>query len=141
MRIPDVNVLLGAVDESSRHHEVARGWLEEALSSDEPTGFAWLVVIGFLRISTRAPAFEQPLEAGEALDLVDGWLAQPFAAAVEPRPTHASTLRSLLVAAGVAGNLTNDAHLAAIAIDHGATLASFDADFHRFEGLSFDYLG
>ncbi len=141
MRVPDLNVLLGSIDERSRNHRAAREWLEDALSGEEPTGFAWLVVVGFIRISTRAPVFEDPLDASEALAIVDGWLAQPYAVAIEPRSTHVSTLRSLLLAAGTAGNLTNDAHLAAIAIDHGATLVSFDADFHRFDGLSFHYLG
>lgn len=135
MKLPDVNLLLYAVDEASPRHERARAWLEEALSGTEAVAFAWAVLLGFVRISTNPAAFERPLEADEALDYVDGWLAQPVATAVHPTNRHAAALRHLLLPLGTAGNLTSDAHLAALAMEHGAELQSSDADFSRFDGL------
>lgn len=135
MKLPDVNVLLYAVDEGSRHHEGARAWVEDALSGTETVAFCWSVLLAFVRLSTRPVVFERPLKAEEALDLVQGWLAQPNATVVEPTPRHVAVLRDLLAAFGTAGNLTTDAHLAALAIEHGAELCSYDADFGRFPGL------
>ncbi|HKG03223.1 MAG TPA: type II toxin-antitoxin system VapC family toxin [Conexibacter sp.] len=135
MKLPDVNVLLYAVDESCRHHDGARAWLEGALSGTETVAFCWSVLLAFVRLSTRPVVFEQPLTADEALDLVEGWLEQPNATVVDPTPRHVATLRDLLRPLGTAGNLTNDAHLAALAIEHGAELCSYDGDFARFAGL------
>lgn len=141
MRIADVNVLLYAHDTAAVHHERARGWLERALSDAEPVGFAWATLIGFLRIATKREIYPQPLAPAEALDLVDAWLDHPGSGIAEPGRGHRRLLRELLGASGTAGNLTADAHLAAIAIESGATLASFDADFHRFGALRFEFLG
>ncbi|MGN6187757.1 MAG: type II toxin-antitoxin system VapC family toxin [Conexibacter sp.] len=135
MKLPDVNVLLYAVDESSRHHADARAWLEEALSGTETVAFCWSVLLAFVRLSTRAVVFEQPLSADEALDLVEGWLDQPNVTVVDPTIRHVATLRDLLQPLGTAGNLTSDAHLAALAIEHGAELCSYDGDFARFPGV------
>ncbi len=135
MKLPDVNVLLYAVDETSRHHDGARAWLEEALSGSETVAFCWSVLLAFVRLSTRPVVFEQPLSPDEALDLVEEWLEQPCATVVEPTPRHLAVLRDLLGSVGTAGNLTTDAHLAALAIEHGAELCSYDADFSRFAGL------
>lgn len=140
MNVPDVNVLLYAYDESSAHHDVAKEWLEESLSSTEPTGLPWAILIAFLRLSTHAAVFTRPMSPAEALDVLDGWLAQPYAAVIGPGSGHAAILRELIEAAGVAGDLTSDAHLAALAIEHEAALASFDGDFHRFRGLRFEHL-
>jgi toxin-antitoxin system PIN domain toxin len=135
VKLPDVNLLLYAIDEEAPRHRPAREWLEDVLSGTEAVAFAWAVLLGFVRISTNPAAFEQPLGAEEALDFVDGWLAQPVATVVHPTDRHASALRSLLAPLGTAGNLTSDAHLAALAIEHGAELCSSDADFSRFDGL------
>jgi uncharacterized protein len=135
VKLPDVNVLLYAVDEESRHHAGARVWLEEALSGTETIAFCWSVLLAFVRLSTRPVVFEQPLSADEALDLVEGWLGQPNATVVDPTMRHVATLRDLLSPLGTAGNLTSDAHLAALAIEHGAELCSYDGDFARFPGL------
>lgn len=141
MRTPDVNVLLSARDSLSVHHEAARAWVEEHLSGRERVGFATIAILGFIRIATNARAVATPLSAAQALDQVDAWLAAPAATLIHPTGTHPQTLRRLLEKSGTAGNLTSDAHLAALAIEHNATLASFDGDFHRFESLSFEYLG
>ena len=134
MKLPDVNLLLYAIDESSPAHEKARAWLETVLSGTEAVAFSWSVLLGFLRISTNPAAFEHPLGADEALDYIGGWLAQPVAAVIDPTERHAETLRGLLAPLGTAGNLTSDAHLASLAIEHGAELCSSDNDFSRFEG-------
>ena len=135
MKLPDANVLLYAIDERSPRHAAARDWLNDALSGTETVGFAWIVLLAVVRLATRAVVFENPLEVGQALDLVDGWLAQPPATVVHPTDRHASVLRELLVPLGSAGNLTTDAHLAALAVEHGADLCSSDADFSRFSGV------
>jgi toxin-antitoxin system PIN domain toxin len=140
LRVPDLNVLLNSKNVESPHHEAARTWLERALAASETVGFATLVVVGFIRISTRAPVFPQPLSVAEALDQVDNWFSSSSATTVNPGARHLPLLRSLLEHTGTAGNLTNDAHLAAMAIDHRATLATFDGDFHRFPGLKLEYL-
>lgn len=135
MKLPDVNVLVYAINEEAHHHDSARVWLEAALSGTETIAFSWTVILAFVRLTTRPAVFVTPLSATRALDLVDGWLAQPCATVVEPTPRHAGILRSLLDEVGTAGNLTTDAHLAALAIEHGAELCSYDADFGRFAGL------
>lgn len=135
MKLPDVNLLLYALDETSPHYGRARPWLEGSLSGTEPVGFAWTVLLAFLRLSTRALVFAAPLGADEAFDVVEGWLAQPNAIVVEPTERHLAVLRGLVEPLGTAGNITTDAHLAALAIEHGAELCSADADFQRFSGL------
>lgn len=135
MKLLDLNLLLYALDESAPMHGRARAWVEDTLSGSETVAFAWHVLIGFVRLSTRASVFDHPLSVSEALDAVDGWLQQPVVTVVHPGDRHASLLRELLTSVGTAGNLTSDAHLAALAIEHGAELCSTDADFSRFPGL------
>ncbi len=135
MKLPDVNLLLYATDETSARHEPARTWVEATLSGSETVAFAWAVLLAFVRLSTRPAVFERPLQAHEALDILDGWLEQPCVTVVHPTDRHSAVLRELLTPLGTAGNLTTDAHLAALAIEHGALLCSCDADFSRFSGL------
>lgn len=135
MRILDVNLLLYAIDTSSPRHELARTWLERTLSGRETVGLSWTVLLAFVRLSTRSAVFFSPLTAEEALDVVDEWLALPSVVVVQPGRRHAAVLRELLTGAGTAGNLVPDAHLAALAIEHGAELCSSDADFSRFSGV------
>ncbi len=136
MKLPDANLLLYAVDETSARHGSARAWVEATLSGAETVALAWSVLLAFVRVSTRSAVFEVPLEADEALDYVDGWLAQPCVTVVHPTDRHSAVLRELLRPLGIAGNLMSDAHLAALAIEHGALLCSFDADFSRFRGCA-----
>lgn len=135
MKLPDVNLLLYAIDEESPSHDRAREWLEAALSGTEEIAFAWVVLLGFLRISTKPTAIERPLQPDDAMEHIDEWLTQPVATIVHPTSAHATTLRRLLQPLGMAGNLTTDAHLAALAIEHGAELCSSDNDFSRFDGV------
>jgi uncharacterized protein len=136
VKLPDVNLLIYAIDEHSPKHRPARLWLEQALSGTEKVGFAWLTLIGFVRISTNQAALEHPFSVAEAFEYVDEWLDQPVATVLHPSERHAGHLRRLLESVGsAAGNLTSDAHLAALAIEHGAELCSHDTDFARFPGL------
>ena len=135
MKILDVNLLLYALDETSAHHQGARAWVEETLSGSETVGLSWQVLLAFVRLSTRGSVFTSPLTAEEALDVVDGWLAQPNVTVVHPGGRHAPILRGLLGSVGTAGNLVSDAHLAALAIEYGAELCSRDRDFGRFPGI------
>jgi uncharacterized protein len=140
LRIPDANILLYASDSSSTSHAAAREWVERALSATETVGFAMIVLLAFVRISTSPRIMAAPLSPTTALNQVEEWLAQPPAVLLHPGRRHLGVWRELIEASGTAGNLTTDAHLAALAIEHGATLASFDGDFHRFAGLELEYL-
>lgn len=136
MQIVDANVLLHAVNERAREHVAARDWLQAALDGGEPVAFAWSVTLAFLRLSTHPAVFPRPLPPSLAADVVEGWLAAPAALTLEPTRRHLPLLRGLLQRAGTAGNLVGDAHLAALALEHGATVVSFDRDFARFEGVA-----
>jgi len=135
VRIIDANVLLYAVNTAAPRHAQARSWLDGALTGREPVGFAWTVLLAFLRLTTHPAVFPRPLAVGEATEVVRAWLAQPAAIVVDPTPRHADLLAGLLAEAGTAANLVGDAHLAALALEHDAVLVSFDADFGRFAGL------
>jgi hypothetical protein len=137
MIVPDTNLLLYAVDASSPHHRIAHAWLDRVMNGAEPVGFAWTAVIGFVRITTNPRILEQPIPLETALQLMRRWLAQPVSTVVEPGARHWAILQQLLQEAGRGGNLVTDAHLAALCIERGATLASADADFSRFRGLRY----
>ena len=135
MKLVDVNLTLYAVNRDASWHEPAREWLETTLCSEEPVALPWVVLLGFVRISTNPRIFPSPLPPNHAIAIVDGWLAQPAVTVVHPGPDHWRLLKSLVAESGTAGNLTTDAHLAALAIEHGAELCSTDQDFGRFAKL------
>lgn len=135
MKVPDANVLLYALDETSARHAGARAWLDETLSGSEEVGFAWVVLLAVLRLTTKSSVFARPLRTAEAFDIIDDWLAQPCALVLHPTHRHAALMRGLLTEAGTAGNLTTDAHLAALSVEYGAAICSYDADFSRFPGI------
>jgi toxin-antitoxin system PIN domain toxin len=136
VKLVDANVLLYALDDTSVRHAGAKAWLDAALSGSEEVGFAWVVLLAVLRLTTKAAVFARPLRAAEAFDVIDGWLAQPCAVIVHPTTRHAALMRGFLQAAGTAGNLTTDAHIAALSVEYGAIIATYDADFSRFPGVS-----
>ncbi len=138
MKLLDVNLLIYSVDEEASHHERALRWFEQTLSGSETVAFAWHALVGFLRITTRPRGARDPWPIDSALDEIQRWLAQPIATVVHPTHRHAAVLRDLLAPLGAGGNLTSDAHLAALAIEHGATLCSHDNDFSRFAGLRWE---
>lgn len=135
MKIIDLNLFLYAVNRSGPRHAAARAWLEETLSGSEPVGIPWAVALGFLRVSTSRRVMPRPLSIEQACAVVDSWFAQPAVFAALPGEEHWSMLRALLAETGAEGNLTTDAHLAALAIERGAELCSTDADFGRFRRL------
>ena len=136
MKIPDLNVLIYAVDRQAPDHDRAVQWWNATLSGTETVGLAWSVLLGFVRLTTHPGVVRAPLSAAAALDYLDRWIAVNVATVVEPTPRHTAVLRDLLGGTGTAGNLVADAHLAALAIEHGAELCSADRDFGRFPGLS-----
>jgi len=138
VRIVDANVLIHAVNRAAIQHARARSWLDRALSGPETIGFSWSVVLAFVRLATHPAVFARPLASDEALATVRAWLAQPAAVIVDPSPRHIDLVAGFLAEAGTAGNLVNDAHLAALAVEHDATLVSFDTDFARFAGLDWE---
>jgi toxin-antitoxin system PIN domain toxin len=140
MNIPDVNVLIYAVNADAPQHTVARNWIEQAYAASDGIGLPWEVLLGFLRISTRRGILRSPLPIDAALGLVDDWLSHPAARIIAPTQRHAVVLGRLLLGSGERGPLVTDAHLAALAMEHGATLSSFDQDFDRFAGLRFEHL-
>ncbi len=135
MNLVDANILIYAVNSNSAHHDRVRKWFESALSGPDPLGLTWSVLIAFLRITTRRGILERPLSVNDALAHVDTWLGQPCVELVVPGPHHWTVLRTLVAASGTGGNLTSDAHLAALALEGGWTMVSTDRDFRRFAGI------
>ena len=120
MRIVDLNVLLYVVNENAPNHRLLLNWWETAVNGDESVGLQWVVLLGFLRIATSPKIFPHPLETSAAIGKVDTWLSLANVSMVSDKDGHWSILRSLLDETGAAGNLTTDAHLATLAISHGA---------------------
>jgi toxin-antitoxin system PIN domain toxin len=135
MKLLDANILIYAVNVDAPLHGAAKSWIEEVLSEGETVAFSWIVILAFLRLSTRPGLFRNPLAPHEAFDVIHSWLDHPEVTIVNPGPDHFGVLERILGPLGTAGNLTSDAHLAAIAIENGAELCSCDADFARFAGL------
>lgn len=135
MKVVDLNLLLYAVNEDAPEHAAARRWWESALNADEQVGLAWTVVLGFLRLTTRRGVLPSPMTPAQAFDVVEEWVAHPLVTLLHPGDAHWGVLRRLLDASGTGGNLTTDAHLAALAIEYDATLFSTDRDFARFRSL------
>jgi uncharacterized protein len=135
MVIVDANVLLYAVDQASAQHDQSRSWLDAALAGTEAVGLAWIVLLAFIRLGTNPTVFANPMTPDDALKQVEAWLGAPAAVAVNPTPRHATLLRGLLHTSGTGGNLVTDAHLAALAVEHGADIVSYDRDFGRFAGV------
>lgn len=141
MKTPDVNVLVYAVNRDAREHETAVAWLEDAVSGPEICGMTWFALTGFMCITTNRSILPRPLESSRALDLVDLWLSNSGVSVIGPGSQHLTILRQLTSTHEPIGPEISDLHLAAIAIEHKATLGTFNSDFHRFGSLQLDYLG
>jgi len=134
--LPDLNILLYAVDEDSVRHHEARSWLEETVNDgQEPIGLPLVVVLGFIRLSTNAKVFRSPLGIQEALDWISDFRKARNVHDIHPGNAHFGIMGHLLLISGTGGNLTTDAHLAALALEHDATIATGDRDFLRFPGV------
>lgn len=135
MVVVDANVLIYAVDSTAAQHEHARAWLDASLAGAEAVGLAWVALLAFVRISTNRSILPSPMTATDALAQVETWLGAPAAVVAQPTARHAGVLKGLLRETGTAGNLTTDAHLAALAVEHSADIVSYDRDFARFRGI------
>ncbi len=136
MIIPDLNVLLYAMDADSPRHRQAKAWLEETVNAKrEELGLPLVVSLGFLRLSTNPRVFTRPLSVQEALDWLANLRSAPGVCELMPKRSHIGILGHLLLVAGTGGNLTTDAHLAALALEYDATIATGDRDFQRFPGV------
>lgn len=132
---PDFNLLVHAYNSDSSRHAAARSWWEALLNGTRPLGLAWVAVLGFIRICTHRQILARPLPVGVACENAAAWLERPYVSILHPGERHSEVLFDMLRGLGTAGNLTTDAHLAALALEHQAELHSTDADFARFSGL------
>ncbi len=135
MVLPDVNLLLYAHNTLDPKHEAARCWWDSCLAGSDGVGLAWIVILGFIRLSTHPRVFTTPFRPGQATERVAEWLSLPHIKIIHPSDRHFALLADLIKKAGTAGNLTTAAHLVALAIERGLILQTTDADFARFPGL------
>ncbi len=141
MVIPDLNILLYAVNEASPRNAVAREWLEDMLNGgQDDVGIPWAVHLGFLRLATSARVFSSPLSVKNACEWLDNLENHPSVQFVNPGKAHCGILRHLLLTVGTGGNLTTDAHLAALALEQDALFVTGDRDFLRFPGMKLKFL-
>lgn len=135
MILVDANLLIYAKGADLPPHRRAIAWLEATLRDGARVGLPWASLLAFLRISTNPRLLNQPLPMAEAWAQVEEWLALPGVWIPQPTEQHAQVLGELLVASNGAGNLVPDAHVAALAIEHGLEVCTTDADFARFPGV------
>ena len=135
MILVDANLLIYAHVSSFAEHQVARDWLDRQLNGSAPVGLPWTSLIGFLRIATNPRVFDRPLPTADGWRQIRAWLACEPVWTPAPTDRHPELLGGFLTLPGVHSNLVPDAHLAALAIEHGLTLCSSDGDFARFPGL------
>ncbi len=135
MILPDLSILIHAHNSDSSVHSVARGWWDGCLAGSEGVGLAWVVILGFIRITTHPKILSRPLPVHDVLDRIEGWLMLSHIHIPHPSDRHFSRLRSNFESVGTGGNLTTDAHLATLAVERGYILYSTDTDFARFPGL------
>ena len=135
MILVDANILLYAEDQLSPRHAAARSWWDAQLSGASPVCLCWTVLAAFVRIGTNPRVFEHPLSLDQAASRVQSWLDQPCMRIVRPTERHWTVFRNMLLEGQASGNFVTDAHLAALAVEHGCELISTDADFSRFPGL------
>jgi uncharacterized protein len=131
----DANILIYAHVSSFAQHRVAREWLDRQLNGSAPVGLPWASLLAFLRLVTNSRVFEHPESTVDAWSQVRAWLACESVWTPEPTERHAELLGEILKLPGMHGNLVPDAHLAALAMEHGLTLCSTDGDFARFRAL------
>lgn len=132
----DANILIYALDETSRFHVAARRWLESALNGTRRVGLPWVSLVAFARIATNPRAVREPLTASEAWSRINAWLDAPTAWIPAPGPGHREILGRLIRDLDLRANLVSDAVLAALCIEHGLVIVSADSDFARFREVS-----
>jgi len=132
----DANLLIYAYSSNFPQHPAARQWLDQQINGLARVGLPWASLLAFLRITTNPRMFSHPLPMPKAWKQVESWLACETVWVPSPTDRHSSVLGNLLGQGNVHGNLVSDAHLAALAIEHGLTLCSADGDFARFPSLN-----
>ena len=135
MILVDVNLLVYAWDRRAPSHASAVQWLDKKLSDSARVGLPWECLLGFMRVVTNPRIYERPATVNRAWTQVEDWLSARNTWIPLPGNRHQEILRSLLIRLGGGAKLIPDAHLAALAIEHGLELHSTDGDFARFEGL------
>ena len=136
MILVDANLLLYAEDSTATLHPGARDWWDMQLSGDDPVCLCWTVLTAFVRIGTNPRVYQRPLTIPEAVARVESWLEQPCVRIIHATGRHLDVFGHLLTAGQATANIVPDAHLAALAIEHGCVLHSTDGDFARFPGLT-----
>lgn len=132
MIVPDTNLLVYAYDETAPIHKAARTWWEAVLSGAEPVGIPWIVVLAFVRLMTHPTLAENPMTVEQAGGAVRSWLAMDHVRLLSPSPATLTRFLDLLAEAGIGGNLSTDAMIAALAAEYGGCVYSNDRDFDRF---------
>lgn len=135
MILADVNLLIHACDSRSPVHGAARDWWESTLNGPRPVALSWVTIIGYIRMVTNRRIMQAPIGVAEAIADARSWLENPRVQILEPGDRHAEIMFAFLEELGTGGNLTTDAHLAALAVEYQAELASTDTDFGRFPGV------
>lgn len=135
MILVDANLLVYAHVSSMAQHRKARDWLDTQLNGSTAVGLPWPSLLAFLRLVTNPRIFACAESIADAWHQVEQWLSCPPVWIPQPMERHASVLGEFLVTGGAHANLVPDAHLAALAIEHGLTLCSADGDFARFPRL------
>jgi toxin-antitoxin system PIN domain toxin len=135
MILVDANLLIYAHHQASEFHFRARAWFEAALREREGVGIAWMTVLAFLRITTNRHIFAHAFAMAEAEKIAAVWMGHPSISIVAEGDRHWEVLSRMLLAGQAGSELVSDAHLAALAVEHGATLCTTDRDFARFPGL------
>ena len=135
MILIDANVAIYAYDISSIHHSRAKAWLENAFTTETDVRFGLMTVMAFLRVVTSPVILTRPLSVAAATGVTRAWLGRDNVALCEPTDRHWPLFAELATEGQARGPMLMDAHLAALAIEHGATLISTDRDFARFPGL------
>ena len=135
MIVPDVNLLIYAHDADAKDHDRARRWWEDQVNGPISVGLPWVVTTGFIRLLTHPRVMARPATPEHALDYVLEWFEFPHVTPINPGADHLTHIRRFLAATGVGGNLTTDAHIAALAMEYQAEVHSNDRDFGRFPGL------
>jgi toxin-antitoxin system PIN domain toxin len=135
MIVADITLLLAAVNTRAPNHKAARTWWEQQLNSTTEIGLSWLVILGFIRLTTNSKIMPDPLLLADAIAMVDEWLRRPNVKTVAVTAQHWNILQNMLHAVGHGAALTMDAHLACLAIEHDAEIVTLDEDFSHFPGL------
>lgn len=138
MKLVDANLLIYAFDQASEHHSRAQAWLEDTYAEDDLVGLPQVVLLAFVRIITNPRVMARPATSREALERLDLLLSHPKTVVVDCGPSHWALFREVTLGAGVYGPSITDAHLATLALEHGATLCSHDEGFRRFPDLRFE---